>query len=149
MQRLPEGLSSLRQSWFFSVHQQMQCSLPPTTAAPLQKSNMTAPKNNFCYATDLAPMSEPDVYGAGIIGIVSYSSQQLNRSNQGATLLLNPPPRPRCCAAAIYGNLAFTCCEMDEQTGSASETKHLLLRPQGSKSLNGLTAPMYKIGRCF
>jgi hypothetical protein len=33
---------------------------------------MTAPKNNFCCATDLALMSEPGVYGAGIIGIVSY-----------------------------------------------------------------------------
>jgi hypothetical protein len=34
---------------------------------------MTAPENNFCCATDMAPMSEPGVYGVGIIGIVSYS----------------------------------------------------------------------------
>jgi hypothetical protein len=32
---------------------------------------MTARENNFCCATDLAPMSEPGVYGAGTIGIVS------------------------------------------------------------------------------
>jgi hypothetical protein len=34
---------------------------------------MIAPENNFCCATDLAPMSEPAVYGVGIIGIVSFS----------------------------------------------------------------------------
>jgi hypothetical protein len=37
--------------------------------------------------------------------------------------VINPPLRPVCLAAVIYGNLAFTRCEMDEQTGSVSETK--------------------------
>ena len=45
---------------------------PPTTAVPLPRSNMTAPENNFCCATDLAPMSEPGAYGVGTIGTVSY-----------------------------------------------------------------------------
>jgi hypothetical protein len=43
---------------------------------------MTAPKNNFYCATGLALMSEPAVYGAGIIGIVRNSPQQSNRSNK-------------------------------------------------------------------
>jgi len=62
---------SLRRLWRFSAHQQMQCSHPPTAAALLPRSNMTAPENNFCCATDLAPMSEPVAYGVGTIGIVS------------------------------------------------------------------------------
>jgi len=33
---------------------------------------MTAPEDNFCCATDLAPMSGPGAFGVGIIGIVSY-----------------------------------------------------------------------------
>jgi len=50
----------------------MRHSLPLITAASLPRSNMTAPENNFCYATDLAPISEPDRYGVGIIGIASF-----------------------------------------------------------------------------
>jgi hypothetical protein len=37
---------------------------------------MTAPKSNFCCATDLALISEPVTSGGGIIGIVSYKSRQ-------------------------------------------------------------------------
>jgi hypothetical protein len=37
---------------------------------------MTAPKGNFCFATDLALISEPATSGGGIIGIVSYNSRQ-------------------------------------------------------------------------
>jgi hypothetical protein len=97
-------------------------------------------------------MSEPGVYGGGIIGIVSFrldSRVLLNPAvlEQRQTTVINPPLRPTCLAAAIYGNLAFTCCEMGEQTGSASETKRPPLGPQGSGSLNGFMAPMYKIGR--
>ena len=104
----------------------MRCSPPPITAAPLPRSNMTAPESNFCCATDLAVMSEPGVYGAGIIGIVSYN----------VTIVINPPLRTTCLAAVIYGNLAFTRCEMDEQTGSVSETK----RPTpGRKEVEVLT----------
>src|SRR5215467_8335940 len=50
----------------------MRCSLPQTTAASLPRPNMTAPEDNFCCATDLAPMSGPGAFGVGIIGIVSY-----------------------------------------------------------------------------
>jgi hypothetical protein len=43
---------------------------------------MTAPESNFCCATDLAPMSEPGVYGGGITGIVSFRPD--------SRVLLNP-----------------------------------------------------------
>jgi hypothetical protein len=39
-----------------------------------RRLNMTAPKSNFCSATDLALISEPATSGGGIIGIVSYNS---------------------------------------------------------------------------
>jgi hypothetical protein len=74
----------------------------------------------------LALMSEPGVYGAGIIGIVSYN----------VTIVINPPLRTTCLAAVIYGNLAFTRCEMDERTGSVSETKR---PPPGRKEVEVLT----------
>jgi hypothetical protein len=35
-----------------------------------------------------------------------------------------------------FGNLAFSFCEMSEQTGSASKTKYRLLPAQESGSLN-------------
>ena len=102
-------------------------------------------------------MSEPGVYGGGITGIVSFrpdSGTLHNPRSTGAapdhnvTIVINPPLRPTCLAAVIYGNRAVTRCEMDEQTGSVSETKPPL-GLQGSGSLNGFMAPMYKIGRSF
>jgi len=123
----------------------MRCSPPPITAAPLPRSNMTAPESNFCCATDLALMSEPGVYGVGIIGIVSFrpdSGTLHNPRSTGAapdhnvTIVINPPLRPTCLAAVIYGNRAVTRCEMDEQTGSVSETKR---PPSGRKEVEVLT----------
>ena len=69
-------------------------------------------------------MSEPGVYGVGIIGIVSFrpdSGTLHNPRSTGAapdhnvTIVINPPLRPTCLAAVIYGNRAVTRCEMDEQ----------------------------------
>jgi hypothetical protein len=42
-----------------------------------------------------------------------------------------------------------TRCEMGEQTGSASETKHPLLSTQGSGRINSFAAALYKITRSF
>jgi len=49
----------------------------------------------------------------------------------------------------IYRNLAFACCEIDEQTGSANETNRPLLGPQETGSLNSFTAAIYTIERSF
>jgi hypothetical protein len=97
---------------------------------------MTAPGNNFCCATDLAVMSEPGAYGVGIIGIVSYEPNGNHRhaherryrcsADSGTTIRLISKLEPTRPVAGIYGNLAFACCEMDEQIGSASETNRLL-----------------------
>jgi hypothetical protein len=101
---------------------------------------MTAPESNFCCATDLAPMSEPGVYGVGIIGIVSYSPTTTITINTHTTCVIPPAKhaqaalirnenrinlqvRPVRFVTPIYRNLASACCKMDEQTGSASETK--------------------------
>jgi hypothetical protein len=81
-------------------------------------------------------MSEPAVYGIGIIGIVSYSlpaaitrdrsfarpSMHERRQFRTKTRLIRKR-EPTRLLAAIYGNQAFTCREIDEQTGSASENK--------------------------
>src|SRR5262249_21129117 len=98
---------------------------------------MTAPENNSCCATDLAPMSGPGAFGVGIIGIVSYEPAApatriqtsypfghiyrsvLNSGRKWVNPLLG---RRRGFVAPIYRNLPFACCEIDEQKGSASET---------------------------
>jgi len=56
--------------------------------------------------------------------------------DHNVTIVINPPLRPTCLAAVIYGNRAVTRCEMDEQTGSVSETKR---PPSGRKEVEVLT----------
>ncbi len=109
-------------------------------------------------------MSEPDTYGAGTIGIVSYRfnvkpSKDYDHQHEHDTCvslgqawrsarLIYKPWLTRL-MTATGRNLAFTCCEIGEQTGSASETKHSLLRAEGSARLNSFTAAINKIWSCF